>query len=57
MSFHWESVRNWFGTVLDPVVFGRRLRGHIDREINMRGSPFTRTNIPHFPDDFLRFGT
>ena len=45
MSFHWESVRNWFGTVLDPVVFGRRLRGHIDREINMRGSPFTRTNM------------
>jgi len=57
MSFHWELVINWFGAVLDPVVFGRRLRGHIDREINMRGSPFTRTNmqLPCQSITFLKF--
>ena len=32
---HWESTRNGFGAVLDPVVFGRRRGGHIDREITM----------------------
>jgi hypothetical protein len=35
MSFHWESVTNGFGAVLDPVVFGRRRWGHIDRVMSM----------------------
>jgi hypothetical protein len=35
MKFHWASVRNVVGTVLDPVVFGRRRGGHIDREMIM----------------------
>ena len=35
ISFHWESVINGFGAVLDPVVFGRRRCGHMDRVINM----------------------
>jgi hypothetical protein len=35
MRFHWESVINGWGAVLDPVVFGRRRFGHQDREISM----------------------
>jgi hypothetical protein len=40
IRFHCESLRNGFGAVLDPVVFGRRRFGHMDRVINMRASPF-----------------
>lgn len=32
---HWELTRNGFGAVLDPVVFGRRRGGHIDRVMSM----------------------
>ena len=32
---HCESDTNGFGAVLDPVVFGRRLGGHFDREMTM----------------------
>ena len=35
MRFHWESLINGFGAVLDPVVFGRRRFGHMDRVISM----------------------
>jgi hypothetical protein len=44
MESHWASVRNVVGTVFgalaegrdqDPVVFGRRRGGHIDREMIM----------------------
>ena len=35
IRFYWESVINGFGAVVDPVVFGRRLCGHMDRVINM----------------------
>ena len=37
---HWASVRNEVGTVLDPVVFGRRRGGHIDREMIIEGNSF-----------------
>jgi len=39
MRFHWESERNGCGAVLDPVLFGRRRRGHIDRVMVMRNPP------------------
>ena len=42
MIAHWASVINGFGAVLDPVVFGRRRGGHIDREMVMQISPFNR---------------
>src|SRR5690606_33911737 len=32
---HWESERNGVGAVLDPVVFGRRRGGHINRVMVM----------------------
>ncbi len=35
MRFHWELLMNGFGAVLDPVSFGRRRGGHIDREMTM----------------------
>jgi hypothetical protein len=45
IRFHCESLRNGFGAVLDPVVFGRRRCGHMDRVINMRASPFALTGM------------
>jgi hypothetical protein len=45
IRFHWTSVTKGFGAVLDPVVFGRRLRGHIDRVTCMRGSPFSLSSM------------
>lgn len=45
MRFHWESLTNGFGAVLDPVVFGRRRFGHMDRVINMRATPFALTGM------------
>ena len=35
IRFHWKSVTKGFGAVLDPVVLGRRRRGHCDRVISM----------------------
>lgn len=40
IRFHCASEMKGFGAVLDPVVFGRRRFGHLDRVINMRASPF-----------------
>jgi hypothetical protein len=45
IRFHWTSVTKGFGAVLDPVVLGRRRRGHCDRVISMRGSPFSLTGM------------
>lgn len=45
IRFHWESLTNGFGAVLDPVVFGRRRFGHMDRVINMRATPFALTGM------------
>ena len=41
INFHWESSKNGGGTVLEPVLLGRRRGGHIDRVMTMCCSPFT----------------
>ena len=35
INFHWTSDTNGCGAVLDPVVFGRRRCGHLDRVMSM----------------------
>ena len=45
IRFHWESLMNGFGAVLDPVLFGRRRGGHIDREMTMSVSLFKHTQL------------
>jgi len=45
---------NGFGAVLDPVLFGRRRGGHIDREMTMSVSPFKHTQL-QLPRQLNRF--